>query len=140
PLSVDQFQHARRAVAAVAMILAIVTTGLLLVANPASAAWAPVAEDNLDNTYYSSAIGTNGPDLRSALHAIVEGNIALPYTSSSTDVWDALKVTDADPMNSANVIDVYSGESIPAVQQQASSCSYSVCWNREHTWPKSLGS
>lgn len=61
--------------------------------------------------YYSTATGLSGSALKAALHELINGHTVLPYTSGSTDVWDALMVLDADPNNSANVILLYSGES-----------------------------
>ena len=37
----------------------------------------------------------------------------IPYTSSATDVWDALKEIDADPSNPDNVLGIYSRRSMP---------------------------
>ncbi|MGK2875874.1 MAG: endonuclease I family protein [Nocardioides sp.] len=85
--------------------------------------------------YYDPAIGLAGSALRDALHTIVKGNTALTYDA----VWTALKVTDVDPDNPANVIESYSGTSIEASHQIGSSCPYTTCWNREHTWAQSLG-
>ena len=58
----------------------------------------------------------------------------IPYTSSATDVWDALKVIDADPANPDNVLGIYSRRSMPD-----SLSGDSDGWNREHSWPKSCG-
>ena len=58
----------------------------------------------------------------------------IPYTSSTTDVWDALKEIDADPANTDNVLGIYSRRSMPD-----SLSGDSDGWNREHSWPKSCG-
>lgn len=91
-------------------------------------------------TYYASALGLSGNALALQLNSIIDGNTFLPYTSSSsTDVWDALKVLDQDPSNPNRVIDAYSGDSLDAANQCGSSCALDG-WNREHTWAQSRGS
>jgi endonuclease I len=81
--------------------------------------------------YYDAAAGKTGATLATALHGIIDGNRTLTYTQ----VWDALKVTDADPANSNNVIEFYSGRSVP----KSTNGGNADDWNREHTWPQSHG-
>jgi endonuclease I len=85
--------------------------------------------------YYNSANGLNGAALKSALHQIIDGHTEYPYTSSSTDVWDILKVADRDPNDSTKVIGLYSGFSMDAAAEYNSGSG----WNREHVWAKSRG-
>ena len=74
-------------------------------------------------------------EIRTALLEKIDGHTALPYTSSSsTDVWDALEVLDADPSDSDNVILIYSQTSV-----SKDAHTDSDGWNREHVWPKSYG-
>nr|WP_227467964.1 endonuclease [Nocardioides lijunqiniae] len=85
-----------------------------------------------DATYWAPAIGKTGPALESALHAIISRGVT---RLSYDQVWGALRDTDEDPANPANVIELYTGDSISendnggGVQQ----------WNREHVWAKSHG-
>lgn len=81
--------------------------------------------------YYDPAAGKTGAALATALHGIIDGNARLTYTQ----VWDALKVIDADPANSANVIEFYSGRSVA----KSTNGGNPDDWNREHTWPQSHG-
>ncbi|MFJ9314529.1 endonuclease [Pimelobacter simplex] len=81
--------------------------------------------------YYDAAAGKTGAALATALHGIIDGNRTLTYA----EVWDALKVTDQDPANSSNVIEFYSGRSVPKSSNGGSTGN----WNREHTWPQSHG-
>jgi endonuclease I len=84
------------------------------------------------DSYYSSALGKSGTSLRTALHQIVTtGDTALTYAQ----VWDALKVTDQDPNNSANVILLYSGTS----RSKTLNGGDTGDWNREHVWAQSHG-
>jgi endonuclease I len=50
-------------------------------------------------------------------------------------VWNALKVTDQDPANAANVILLYSGTS----RSKSLNGGGAGNWNREHVWAKSHG-
>jgi endonuclease I len=84
-----------------------------------------------DDGYYAAAVGRTGAQLRAALHAIIGNQTVLSYDQ----VWDALKDTDQDPANPANVILVYSGRS----QSKSSNGGGANDWNREHVWAKSHG-
>lgn len=84
-----------------------------------------------DDTYYKDALGKTGEDLKSSLHTIVSDQTKLSYS----EVWDALKATDEDPADSANVILLYTGRS----QSKSSNGGGADQWNREHTWAKSHG-
>ncbi|MFG1655425.1 endonuclease [Micromonospora chersina] len=84
-----------------------------------------------DSTYYASAVGKTGTALRGSLHAIIKVQTTLSYDQ----VWEALKDTDQDPANSANVILLYSGRS----QSKSSNGGGVDDWNREHVWAKSHG-
>ncbi|UPK75202.1 endonuclease [Nocardioidaceae bacterium SCSIO 66511] len=82
--------------------------------------------------YYDDAEGKTGEELRSSLHTIISTDVT---QLSYDEVWDALKMTDEDPANPANVILLYSGESRSEDQNGGDSDD----WNREHVWAKSHG-
>ncbi|MGI5505850.1 endonuclease [Lentzea sp. CA-135723] len=82
-------------------------------------------------TYYASACNRTGAALKSALNSIIRNQTKLSYDA----VWEALKVTDQDPGNSANVIGLYSGRSMPKSDNGGGPDQ----WNREHVWAKSHG-
>jgi hypothetical protein len=66
----------------------------------------------------------------------------IPYGSGVTannNVWNALKVLDADPGNPANVRCIYSRHSLPKSSQDPGSGDGWIYWNREHSWPKAHG-
>lgn len=88
-----------------------------------------------DSLYYVSAHNYKGDSLKFKLHQLIKNHSEYPYTSSSTDVWDILKVTDRDTANSDNVILIYSGRSVNAAQEYNSGAG----WTREHVWAKSRG-
>ncbi len=85
--------------------------------------------------YYDSTEDLSGDELKTALHNIIKNHTDYPYTDSETDTWDILKESDRDPNNSANVILIYTGESVNAAQEWNGGSG----WNREHVWAKSHG-
>ncbi|CAN5301781.1 hypothetical protein BH09ACT11_BH09ACT11_12250 [soil metagenome] len=98
---------------------------------PTATATATATTGPYDSTYYAPALGKTGSTLKSALHNIIDANTTIGYSA----VWEALKVTDADPNNASNVIEFYSGRSI----SKSSNGGDVGDWNREHTWPQSHG-
>jgi serine protease len=87
------------------------------------------------SSYYAAAIGKTGAALRTALNEAARRNhVRLSYAQ----VWDGIKYTDEDPVNSNNVILIYTGRS-QAKSYNASGSTDQNAWNREHCWPKSHG-
>src|SRR5262245_54263712 len=88
--------------------------------------------------YYNAATATD-PSLKSQLRAIIGKDW---FTAGSTtqhfvsyaQAPDAFIVTDRDPNNASNIILVYTGASVSNVWD-----TQNLPWNREHTWPDSLG-
>ncbi|MBK8339488.1 MAG: endonuclease [Flavobacteriales bacterium] len=89
--------------------------------------------------YYDTAAGLNGPDLRTALYNIIEGQ----WVASYAGLWTYFQQTDDRP--DGYVWDLYSdvpGGTAPYVFQfVADQCgTYNGegdCYNREHSFPKS---
>ncbi|MCP9945766.1 endonuclease [Streptomyces somaliensis] len=98
---------------------------------PASASATGGAVTAYDDTYYAAAAGKSGTSLKSALHSIIRNQTKISYTA----VWDALKTTDQDPANSANVRLLYSGTS----RSKTLNGGDVGDWNREHVWAQSHG-
>ncbi|CAL9358682.1 Extracellular ribonuclease [Streptomyces sp. enrichment culture] len=85
-----------------------------------------------DDVYYRDALGKSGEPLKQALHEIISADTTkLTYSQ----VWEALKVTDADPNRPGNVVLIYSGISRSASNNGGNTGQ----WNREHVWPQSHG-
>jgi endonuclease I len=82
--------------------------------------------------YYAAAEGRTGAALRQALHGIIRGHMVIPYSSSSFDTSDALRVLDEDPSNTNNVVLLYARRLEPKA-------NFGGTWNREHLWPNSYG-
>ncbi len=79
--------------------------------------------------YYSGVTGTGATLKASIRTAISAGFISRDYG----DARYGLPVTDPDPNNILNLIQVYNGASVPLAWDSG------VTWNREHTWPESYG-
>ena len=87
--------------------------------------------------YYDSLDGLADTNLRQALQDI----IADPNTvraQTYADVVDILKVADQNPANSNQVWLVYTEQGRPKLDYQTTSNNLGK-WNREHTFPRSLG-
>lgn len=83
--------------------------------------------------YYATADASTAATLRSTLNAIIDDHFRFPYTAGTTDTWDILDAADEDPMQPANVLDVYKNATYP--KAGAGNANY----NREHRWAKSYG-
>jgi endonuclease I len=79
--------------------------------------------------YYSSANGMTGSALINRLRIIINSSyVGKNYDYARQALWD----TDKDPNNSSNLIEFYTGNSIPGIWDSG------ITWNREHVWPQSL--
>jgi endonuclease I len=77
--------------------------------------------------YYAAATGLSGAPLKSALNGIIKnGHTVIPYA----DILDPLRTLWESPSDSTKIRLIYAGTPV-------SKTSFS--WNREHTWPRSLG-
>jgi endonuclease I len=111
---------------------AIAFAGTTSTPTPTTSTPSPTGTGGSTDTYYANALGKTGNSLRTALHTIISTGVTqLTYDQ----VWDALKVTDQDPANSANVILIYSGKSRAKTLNGGDVGD----WNREHVWAKSHG-
>ncbi|MCA9274140.1 MAG: endonuclease [Phycisphaerales bacterium] len=79
--------------------------------------------------YYDSVTGTDAVSLQSQLNQLLNMAITRTYSQASTYLQDI----DEDPNNISNVLLVYNGQSV------LSNWDSGATWNREHTWPVSLG-
>jgi len=77
--------------------------------------------------YYSSAVGLSGTQLLNELNRII--NSGFKQLSYDDAKW-VLEISDRDPLNPNNVIQVYTRLSVKGAW------NYPI-WNREHVWPKS---
>ena len=93
--------------------------------------------------YYEAASGLTGDSLKGALHRIIRNHKPFTYD----EIYGILGHTDRDPEDSMNVILLYSGWTVQAMNKdhggrynyEAHGYVYEDAWNREHVWPKSHG-
>lgn len=98
-----------------------------------------VASGGGGGTGYYSKVNTSSPSqLRCSLHATIKGHTAYPYSGGTTNTWTILEIADEDPLNSGRILDVYRNHSYVKVTDRAGGAA-GIKYNREHTWPKSLG-
>lgn len=81
--------------------------------------------------YYNGVDGKGGDELKAALHEIIKGHTPYSYYSSKF----IMALSDQDPDNPDNVIQVYTGFSHDAGDYGSSG----LALNREHVWAKSHG-
>lgn len=88
--------------------------------------------------YYAAAAELSGADLKAVLKTIASPGNYQSYAYA--DTFNPLRVLDQDPVNSANVVTIYSGASL------AKNAVYfpggpdaGLSWSREHLWPVSYG-
>lgn len=91
------------------------------------------------SNYYDAAIGLTGTSLKAALNNIIDGHTVIPYTSSSTDTWDAIMVLDEAPGDPASVTLVYSAFTNLKSNNLSGGGSGVGKWDREHLVPQSYG-
>ncbi|MBB1472914.1 endonuclease [Luteimonas sp. MC1782] len=88
---------------------------------------------------YYGLVNTSSPgQLRCSLHATIKGHVAYPYSGSGTSTWTILEIADEDPNDAGKILDVYRNRSYTKGTDRAGSGG-SNKYNREHTWPNSLG-
>ncbi|UXI69161.1 endonuclease [Tahibacter amnicola] len=86
------------------------------------------------SNYYAGVDTSSGPALKAWLHNRIKNHVAFPYSDDvNPDTWNVLEAADQDPGDTSKVLDVYKNESYAKVGAGNSN------YNREHTWPNSLG-
>jgi endonuclease I len=88
--------------------------------------------------YYGRVNASSPGQLRCSLHETIRGHVAYPYSGSGTSTWTILEIADEDPNDSGRILDVYRNRSYAKGTDRAGSGG-SNKYNREHTWPNSLG-
>ena len=88
---------------------------------------------------YYNRVNTSSPEqLRCSLNTVIRGHTVYPYSGGTTSTWNILEIADEDPNNSGRILDVYKNRSYLKGSDRAGTGS-GVTYNREHTWPNSLG-
>lgn len=88
---------------------------------------------------YYAKVNTGSPSqLRCSLHATIKGHTVYPYSGSGTSTWTILEIADEDPNDSGRILDAYRNRSYAKGSDRAG-IGKGLVYNREHTWPNSLG-
>jgi endonuclease I len=88
--------------------------------------------------YYQHVNASSPSQLRCSLHDTIRGHTAYPYSGTGTNVWTILEIADENPANTSQIVDAYRNRAYPKVSGRAGTGT-GVTYNREHTWPNSLG-
>ncbi len=88
--------------------------------------------------YYGHVDTSSPARLRCSLHRTIRGHTAYPYSGSGTSTWSILEIADEDPADSGRILDAYRNHSYAKGSDRAGS-SGGTTYNREHSWPNSLG-
>ncbi|HEY6941675.1 endonuclease [Dokdonella sp.] len=96
-----------------------------------------VATGTLED-YYAHVNPVSPEQLRCSLHQTIKGHTVYPYSGSGTSTWTILEVAQQDPNDATKMIDVYRNRSYTIGSDRAGTGG-GITYNREHTWPNSLG-
>jgi len=88
--------------------------------------------------YYSHVNTSSASQLRCSLHQTIRGHTAYPYSGGTTNTWTILEIADEDPNNAGRILDIYRNRSYVKGSERAGTGT-GITYNREHTWPNSLG-
>ncbi len=88
--------------------------------------------------YYSHVNPVSPEQLRCSLHNTIKGHTVYPYSGGAQNSWTILEIAQQDPNNAAKMIDVYRNRSYTIGSDRAGTGG-GITYNREHTWPNSLG-
>ena len=89
-------------------------------------------EHIVETGYYADVTGY-GQTLKNSLHQLIRTTHTTRYSYDA--LWTQLPYTDEDPNNPHNIIEIYTGWSVPKSHAGGGTTQ----WNREHTWSKSHG-
>lgn len=92
-----------------------------------------LVSDSSTSAYYAQVNTSSPAQLRCSLHETIDNHTAFPYTASTTDTWDILNLADEDPVNTGAILDIYRNATYTKITGGQGA------YNREHTWPNSLG-
>ncbi|RLD80784.1 MAG: hypothetical protein DRJ15_06165 [Bacteroidetes bacterium] len=93
--------------------------------------WITLSMTAQQTGYYNGTQGKSGEELKSALNDIIQGHTSYSYFFSK----EIFKLSDADPLDPNNVIQVYTGFS----HDNTDYGNGGLQLNREHVWAKSHG-
>ncbi len=97
-----------------------------------------VAASSGGGDYYARVNTGSASQLRCSLHDTIRGHTVYPYSGTGTSTWSILEIADEDPLDPGRVLDAYRNRSYAKGSSRAGTGS-GLTYNREHTWPNSLG-
>ena len=107
----------------------------------ALAAFAPVsftvAGDSVGD-YYGQVNASSPEQLRCSLHETINDHTVYPYSGSGTSAWTILELAEEHPDDPTKIIDGYRNRVYAKGSDRAGTGS-GTTYNREHSWPNSLG-
>jgi hypothetical protein len=94
--------------------------------------------------FYGAIDANSQAGLRKSLHALLRSAAVFRYTHNSkpgdpnftVDTWDIIALADAHPTEPGMVLDIYMNATFP---RQLAGPQGGFKYDREHSWPKSLG-
>lgn len=94
--------------------------------------------------YYATVNLASAVTLRASLHDLIKDHVVFPYSHASTpgntnhqvDVWDVVALADEHPTDEGRILDLYHNNTL---KRQLKGSSSDPHYDREHSWPKSLG-
>lgn len=88
-------------------------------------------------SYYASVFAVRDAERMDKINAVISaGHVPMTYSQ----VWSVLTFSDEDPANSDNIIELYTGNSVPKnMNGSGDNANNPDSWNREHVWSKSHG-
>jgi len=87
--------------------------------------------------YYASLEGLSGAALKQAVQDII-ANPSVVHLHSYADIWEILRTSDQNPLNSGQIWEIYLEQPMSKIDQQQGS-SIVGKWNREHIFCQSRG-
>ena len=94
--------------------------------------------------YYDAVDATSPLSLRTTLHELIDDHVVYRYSTTETppvagfrvDTWDIIALADAHPEEVDSILDLYLNGTFA---RQLKGVTTSPRYDREHSWPKSLG-
>jgi endonuclease I len=94
--------------------------------------------------YYDTVDTTSPLSLRTTLHELIDDHVVYRYSTTETppaagfrvDTWDIIALADAHPEEADSTLDLYLNGTFA---RQLKGVMTSPRYDREHSWPKSLG-
>lgn len=85
------------------------------------------------SNYYDGVDSSTPAALRTTLHETIDDHTRFAYTFGTPNTWVILNMADQDPIDTGKILDVYKNASYTKITGGTG------VYNREHTWPNSLG-